>query len=84
MFGCSDLSNGTFLSLQVHAYTMNITPYTGLHQLTTTQHAHISELGSLAVKPNQINELNNYEIENLVNSIKQTMFQDYKSAFSRL
>ncbi len=61
---------------------MNITPYTRVHILTATQRSHISELESLALKPKRINELNdNFEMENLVNNIKQTMFQDYKSAY---
>ncbi len=61
---------------------MNITTYTRVHKLTATQRLHISELESLALKPKRINELNdNYEMENLVDNIKQSMFQDYKSAY---
>jgi hypothetical protein len=61
---------------------MNITPYTRVHILTPTQRSYISELESLALRPKRINELNdNFEMENLVNNIKQTMFQDYKSAY---
>jgi hypothetical protein len=61
---------------------MNITPYTRVHILTPTQRSHISELESLALRPKRINELNdNFEMENLVNNLKQTMFQDYKSAY---
>ena len=61
---------------------MNITTYTRVHKLTSTQRSHISELESLALRLERINELNdNFEIENLVNNIKQTMFQDYKSAY---
>ena len=61
---------------------MNITPYTRVHILTPTQRSNISGLESLALRPKRINELNdNFEMENLVNNIKQTMFQDYKSAY---
>jgi hypothetical protein len=43
--------------------------------------SYISELESLGIKPNHINELNdNYEMENLVSNIKQSFFQDYKSS----
>ncbi|MGA7008423.1 MAG: hypothetical protein WB612_01670 [Nitrososphaeraceae archaeon] len=50
--------------------------------MTPTQRSHISELESLALRPKRINELNdNFEMENLVNNIKQTIFQDYKSAY---
>jgi hypothetical protein len=61
---------------------MNITTFTRVHKLTLTQRSHISELESLALRPKRINDLNdNFEMENLVNNIKQTMFQDYKSAY---
>lgn len=61
---------------------MNITPYTRVHILTPTRRSHISELESLALRPKRINELNdNFEMENLVNNLKLTMFQDYKSAY---
>ena len=57
---------------------MKITPYTRVHILTPTRCSHISELESLALRPKRINELNdNFEMENLVNNLKQTMFQDY-------
>ena len=43
--------------------------------------SYLSELESLGVKPKHINELNdNYEMENLVNNIKQSFFQNYKSS----
>lgn len=61
---------------------MNITPYTRVHILTPTQRSHISELESLALRPKRINELNdNFEMENLDDNLKQTIFQDYKSAY---
>ncbi len=61
---------------------MNITPYTRAHKMAWTRRSQISELESLGLEPKQINELNDtYEMENLVNNIKQTMFMDYKSAY---
>jgi hypothetical protein len=40
----------------------------------------ISELGSLGLESPNLNELNDsYEIENLVENLKQMLFQDYKS-----
>ena len=60
---------------------MNITPYTRVHILTPTRRSHISESESLALRSKRINELNdNFEMENLVNNLKQTMFRDHKSA----
>ena len=41
----------------------------------------ISELESLALETRQLNELNDsYEVENLVENLKQMLFQDYKHA----
>jgi hypothetical protein len=40
----------------------------------------ISELESLGLEPRQLNELNDsYEVENLVENLKQMLFHDYKS-----
>ena len=40
----------------------------------------ISELESLGLETRQLNELNDsYEVENLVENLKQMLFQDYKS-----
>ena len=40
----------------------------------------ISELESLGLKTQKLNELNDsYEVENLVENLKQMLFQDYKS-----
>ena len=40
----------------------------------------ISELESLGIRTEKLNELNDvYEIRNLVDNIKQTFIQDYKS-----
>ncbi len=61
---------------------MNITPYARVHKMTWTRRSQISELESLGLEPNQINELNdNYELENLIDNIKQNMFLHYKSAY---
>ena len=40
----------------------------------------ISELESLGLRTRKLNELNDsYEVENLVENLKQMLFQDYKS-----
>ena len=40
----------------------------------------ISELGSLGLETQKLNELNDsYEVGNLVENLKQMLFQDYKS-----
>ena len=40
----------------------------------------ISELESLGLETKQLNELNDsYEVENLVENLKQMLFQEYKS-----
>jgi hypothetical protein len=42
----------------------------------------VSELESLGIRSKKFNELNDvYEVKNLVENIKQTLFQDYKSSF---
>lgn len=42
----------------------------------------ISELESLGIKSEKLNELNDvYEVKNLVENIKQTLFQDFKSSY---
>lgn len=44
----------------------------------------ISELDSLGIKSKKLNELNDvYEVKNLVENIKQTLFQDFKSTYPR-
>lgn len=41
-----------------------------------------SELESLAMTPNRLNELNDaYEMENLVDNIKLNLYQEYKSDY---
>ena len=40
----------------------------------------VSELESLGLETRNLNELNDsYEVENLVENLKQMLFQDYKS-----
>jgi hypothetical protein len=42
----------------------------------------VCELESLGIRSKKLNELNDvYEVKNLVENIKQTLFQDYKSSF---
>lgn len=42
----------------------------------------ISELDSLGIKSKKLNELNDvYEVKNLVENIKQILFQDFKSSY---
>ena len=42
----------------------------------------VSELESLGLRSKKLNEFNDlYEVKNLVENIKQTLFQDYKSTF---
>jgi hypothetical protein len=44
----------------------------------------ISELESLGIKSEKLNELNDvYEVKNLVENIKQTLFQDLKSCYQK-
>jgi hypothetical protein len=44
----------------------------------------ISELESLGIKSEKLNELNDvYEVKNLVENIKETFIQDFKSGCQR-
>jgi hypothetical protein len=44
----------------------------------------VSELESLGIRSKKLNELNDvYEVKNLVENIKKTLFQDYKSSFQK-
>jgi hypothetical protein len=59
---------------------MKITPYTRTHKLPPNVRQYIAELESLSISPKRINELNDgKEMEDLVNNIKLTMLQDFKS-----
>ena len=47
------------------------------------QHRLNKELKSLGIDPKRKNELNNKEeLETLVDNVKQSMYQDYKTAYS--
>ncbi len=60
--------------------TMIVTPYNRTHKVSRRVRHAISELESLALTPNTLNELNDaYEMEHLVDSIKLTLYQEYKS-----
>jgi hypothetical protein len=59
---------------------MIITPYNRTHKVSRRVRHCVSELESLAIAPNRLNELNDaYEMEDLVNNIKLTFYQDFKS-----
>ena len=62
---------------------MFINPYIRTHKLSHKVRHCLSELESLAIIPHRINDLNDaYEMENLVDNIKLTMFLDFKSGRS--
>ena len=59
---------------------MNVTPYNRTHKVSHRVRHCISELESLAVTPNRLNELNDaYEMEDLVDNIKLALYKEYKS-----
>lgn len=59
---------------------MIVTPYYRTHKVARRVRHCISELESLAITPKRLNELNDaYEMEHLVDNIKLTLYQDYKS-----
>jgi len=61
---------------------MKMESYTEMPENTQSLRYWISELDSLGIKSKTLNELNDvYEIGNLVENIKQTLFQDYKSSY---
>jgi hypothetical protein len=52
------------------------------HKLPPKVRHYIAELESLSVAPKSINELNDdKEMEDLVDNIKLTMFEDFKSTY---
>jgi hypothetical protein len=60
--------------MQIKLYTQSKIPKTLM--------PFVSELESLGIRSKKLNELNDvYEVKNLVENIKQTLFQDYKSSF---
>jgi hypothetical protein len=56
--------------------------YTGNPENPQSRGYWISELESLGIRSEKLNELNDvYEVKNLVENMKQTLFQDYKSSY---
>lgn len=59
---------------------MIVTPHNRTHKVSRRVQHCISELESLAITPNRLNELNDaYEMEHLVDGIKLNLYQEYKS-----
>ena len=59
---------------------MIVTPYNRTHKVSRRVRICISELESLAITPNRLNELNDaYEMEDLVDNIKLALYKEYKS-----
>jgi hypothetical protein len=59
---------------------MILTPHNRIHNVSGKVRNCISELESLAIEPKRLNELNDYyELEELVDNIKLTLYQEYKS-----
>ena len=59
---------------------MIVTPYNRTHKVSRRVQHCISELESLAITPNRLNELNDAnEMEDLVDNIKLALYEEYKS-----
>jgi len=59
---------------------MIVTPHNRTHKVSRRMQNCISELESLAITPNRLNELNDaYEMEHMVDGIKLNLYQEYKS-----
>jgi hypothetical protein len=59
---------------------MIVTPFNRTHNVSSKVRSCLSELESLAIEPKKLNDLNDaYELEDLVDNIKLTWYQDYKS-----
>jgi hypothetical protein len=59
---------------------MIVTPSSSTHKVSHRVQFAVSELESLAITPHILNELNDaYEMERLVDNIKLTLYQEYKS-----
>lgn len=64
------------------SYLMQIKLYTQRSEIPKPLVPWISELESLGIKSKKLNELNDvYEVENLVDNIKESLFQDFKSNY---
>ena len=65
-----------------HFYIVQIKLYTQKSGIPNSLIPWVSELESLGIRSEKLNELNDiYEVKNLVENIKQTLFQEYKSSF---
>ena len=61
---------------------MQIKLYTQKSEIPNSLIPWVSELESLGIRSKKLNELNDvYEVRNLVENIKQSLFQEYKSSF---
>jgi hypothetical protein len=61
-----------------------VKPYNNSSDIPKSLVPWMSELESLGIKSEKLNELNDvYEVKNLVENIKQTLFQDFKSSYQR-
>ena len=70
-----DFINGTFLNFKIHVFSVNITPCIRVHVLSASN---LSKIRIRIASPEaEVNKGDNFEMENLVNNIKQTV-QDYK------
>jgi hypothetical protein len=59
---------------------MQITPYNRTHKLSSKVQHNLAELQSLGIEPKRLNEFNDdREMDDLVDNIKLTLYQDYKS-----
>jgi len=64
------------------SYLVQIKLYTQRSKIPKPLVPWISELESLGIKSKKLNELNDvYEVGNLVENIKQSLFQDFKSSY---
>jgi hypothetical protein len=64
------------------SYLVQIKLYTQRSEIPAPLVPWISELESLGIKSKKLNELNDvYEVGNLVENIKQSLFQDFKSSY---
>ena len=66
------------------SYLMQIKLYTQRSEIPKLLVPWVSELESLGIKSKKLNELNDvYEVGNLVENIKQSLFQDFKSSYKK-
>jgi hypothetical protein len=59
---------------------MQITPFNRTHKVSSKVRHSLAELQSLGIEPKRLNEFNDdREMDDLVDNIKLTLYQDYKS-----